>query len=245
MLKYTQLRLNPKCKLVFGKMINTKEITFNHCEADYYIILARQQEEGGMSMPGYVVHNATGRKDMMINIPYQKGLNAPDYFKRINTKEDFDKYFKYCQKGTCPKYEEFLELKSASSNFHFGYSSDPDIKKFVKLPFVDISKPFWKGYLTHLIGDKEVYSLENGAVDMKKFRKEGSNKSILHKDWDKINKKLQEKYDIQLLPEIMALGIINYVEGDTTYVNSDNLIKVIEKIRHMSDKDIYNYLIDL
>ena len=44
-------------------------------------------------MPGYVVHDATGRKDMMSNLSYRKGLNVPDYFKRIKTEEELDKYF--------------------------------------------------------------------------------------------------------------------------------------------------------
>ena len=189
-------------------------------------------------MPGYVVHDATGRKDMMSNLSYRKGLNAPDYFKKINTEEEFDKYFELCSKGEILSYEEFLELSKESSNFHFGYSSNPDIRKFIDLSFVDISKPFWKGYLTHLIGDNEAYK----SVDLKKFQEDGSPKKILHQDWDKTNKVLQEIYQIPLLPEIKQLGIVNYIDGEPIYINVRNIIKVIEKMRHMSDEDFKNYI---
>ena len=193
-------------------------------------------------MPGYVVHDATGRKDMMSSLSYRKGLNAPDYFKKINTKEEFDKYFELCSKEEILSYEEFLELSKESSNFHFGYSSDPDIRKFIDLSFVDISKPFWKGYLTHLIGDKEVYNGRNNCVYPEKFQKDGSPKEILHQDWDKTNKVLQERYQIPLLLEIKQLGIVNYIDGEPIYINVRNIIKVIEKMRHMSDEDFKNYI---
>lgn len=179
-------------------------------------------------MPGYKIHDATGNTDKMLSLIYRKGLNSPDYFKKINSEEEFTKYFSGCDPKDIPSYEEFLIIKQDT---HFGYSSDPDIKKFLSLEFVDTNKLFWEGYLIHLIGDREIYKPENGCINWDEYVKEGSQKQKLHRDWNIINKLINDMFRIPILPEILELGVVKYIEGDLSYVNLENLLKVIEKVR--------------
>lgn len=179
-------------------------------------------------MPGYMIHDATGNTEKMLNLIYRKGLNAPDFFKKINSEEEFTEYFSGCDPKDIPSYEEFLIIKQDT---HFGYSSDPDIKKFLSLEFVDINKPFWEGYLIHLIGDREIYKPENKCINWDKFIAEGSQKPKLHEDWNIINKCIYDKFGIPILSEILELGVVEYKDGTLSYVNLQNLLKVIEKVR--------------
>ena len=195
-------------------------------------------------MPGYKIHDAVGNPEKMENLAYRKGLNAPDYFKKIKSKEDFDSYFEGCDKHNILSYEEFLEI---SKDTHLGYSSNPDIKKFLNLEFVDLGKDFWEGYLVHLITDKEIYMPENECIDWDKFQEEGSKKEILHRDWDITNKVVDDEFQIPILPEIEKLGVVKYVEGEASYVHPEKVLDVIYKLRKVAcNLDSLNgYLKDL
>lgn len=195
-------------------------------------------------MPGYKIHDAVGNLTKMENLAYRKGLNAPDYFKKIKSKEDFDSYFEGCDKQDILSYVEFLEIVQ---NTHFGYSSNPDIKEFLSLEFVDLGKDFWEGYLIHLITDKEIYKPENECIDWSKFQEEGSKKEILHNDWDITNQIVNNEFHIPILPEIEKLGLVKYLDGTSRYVHPERVLDVIYKIRKIaSNSDRLNaYLKDL
>lgn len=185
-------------------------------------------------MPGQKYHDATGTPSLMRNRAYRIGLEAPDYFapkkKRMNNEEDFNLFFINCSDG--PTWED---LQKVLENPHFGYSSDPDLKEFLDLQ-LDLGNPFWRGYFTHLIGDRLAYQC--GAVNMKLFNEDcekiGYNeaRTKLHQDWDILNYVLEFKYHIKLTEEIEALDIVKYSDGKVRYVDIKLLIELIEKIRN-------------
>ncbi len=189
-------------------------------------------------MPGFKYHDATGSPLLMNVQAYRKGLVAPDYAKKIKNKEDFLLFVIDCNPKETPSFEDF---QLVMGNSHFGYSSLPQIEDFLALP-LNFDLPFWKGYYTHLIGDKMAY--QDGAVKMQLFS-EDSNKigkdearKILHNDWNKLNSILDKRYNIRILPEIEALNVVQYSEGIPRYVDCKKLIEEIERIRNSSWEQI-------
>ena len=190
-------------------------------------------------MPGQKYHDATGTLSLMKNRAYRIGLEAPDYFapkkKRMSNEDDFNLFFINCSDG--PTWDD---LQKVLENPHFGYSSDPDLKAFLDLQ-LDLENPFWRGYFTHLIGDRLAYQC--GAVNMELFKKDceeigqDNAKKQLHHDWDVLNGVLDFMYQIELTEEIAALGIVQYSDGEAQYVDINLLIEQIEKIRKCATVD--------
>ena len=125
-----------------------------------------------------------------------------------------------------------MQLKA--NDFHFGYSSNPNIEKFLDLEFVDLDNPFWMGYYTHLIIDKVIYDPDNDCIDFEKFQREGCSKTLLHRDWDIANQIFEEEYGIELLPEIEALNIVQYVhDEEPRYINVQEIMDYVEIMRNI------------
>lgn len=185
-------------------------------------------------MPGYKYHDATGAPSLMNVQAYRKGLIAPDYTKRLKSKADFLLFTIDCNPKETPSFEDF---QLVMGNSHFGYSSAPKIEDFLALP-LNFDLPFWKGYCTHLIGDKIAYQC--GAVKMQLFSEDSDKigkdeaKKILHDDWNKLNAILDERYNISILPEVEALNVVLYSDGTPHYVDSELLIAEIERLRNSS-----------
>lgn len=122
--------------------------------------------------------------------------------------------------------------------------------KFGDLSFIDLNNPFWQGYVTHLVGDKIIYG-SSDCVDMEKFKKDSNDQTIgyenararLHKDWDCVNQILQDKFGIKILPHIEEKGVVKYIEGVPTYVNTEALLKAIENIRDITSEMEMNTII--
>lgn len=203
-------------------------------------------------MPGYVIHLATSKaNDKCPN--FRRGLIAPDILKNWYKIfcHDMDVVRKKYEQWKTPEMPDFnvfaeriqqKEKWRCTDGLHYGTSSDPDIKFFMQQPYIDLSQAFWMGYYAHLVTDKRIYqrlgidrkfnkiwqeicSLPNAKelyqVEVKK----------LHNDWDILNKRYTEKYDIVLPPEVEELNVVKYKEGKTVYINVHELDDVIEELR--------------
>ena len=156
-------------------------------------------------MPGYVIHLAVAKKQLEFNKvknedEFIKGIIAPDL------------------------------LKKQGEDSHYGYSSKPNIKKFLKGH--DLKNDYDKGYFVHLATDLLFYD---------RFLSRWS--SEIYDDYDILNKKLIEKYNIQIpkeveeyvhikdgeLKKLSLKEIIEFIEGIGKLPLEDTIKKYIEK----------------
>ena len=203
-------------------------------------------------MAGALQHIASGNPEKMGSLAYRKGLNAPDYFKRglIKTEEDFNKYMEGCSPDEMLSYEDFIKV-SVSTHFMDNprHSNSPVLGRFFNSEYVDLSKPFWDAYATHLIGDK-VYYMSDEYVNMTKFRNDRERNALiatyaLHNDYNFINKMVDDEFGVMQMvsPEIQALGLIKLLEGTPVYQNPNTIIKWINLVRRLTkDMDVKQIL---
>ena len=199
-------------------------------------------------MPGYYVHFASCNPRCLNNRSFVIGVEAPDLLK---------KYYKlYGLEGTKKKYNELKEIdmpnfdvfkerikqkesKLLNDGMHYGVSSRPNILYFWNsLSKEDKKNPFYLGYFWHLITDLYMYR----NLDVKnRLLKKGINfeLNILHRDWDKTNSKIKDTYkEVKLPREILDLNVVSFIENeDTTYINWNELKKLIDDLRKYNPLD--------
>ena len=204
-------------------------------------------------MPGYVIYLSASNYSELGYPGYLKGILAPDILKK------WYKLFKGDMEAVRLKYEQWKtsemptfevlaerlaqkEQEGSTAGLHYGLSSNPNIEAFLKDPNVNINLAFWSGYHDHLYTDKRIY--QTLKIDQKLNQKWEEIKNlpnakeiysheieVLHNDWDILNKRYSEKYDITLPPEVFELNIVQFKEGKTVYVDAELLDKVIEELR--------------
>lgn len=197
-------------------------------------------------MPGYLLHFAACRPETLKNESFMKGVEAPDLLKKwvsLFGVEEACKKYDYIRWSDMPPFSRFEKRAQAKDDsqklgLHFGNSDNPDLKMFLDfLSEEEKDKPFWKGYLWHLITDRILYDWIDiaGLKQENKFQKE-----ILHKDWDKINRIVQLRYpEIWIPPEIKELNIVRFRADskNLTYVDWKKIILAIDMLRLINPID--------
>ena len=116
------------------------------------------------------------------------------------------------------------DLKDKSTS-HFGpYSSKPDLNRYCKE--VGLETSYNRGYFLHLLTDDLFYN---------KYLKGFS--SEIYEDYNIINKKLIEKYGIEIPKEI--IGKVKFHEGNTKILNYESICRFIDAVGEM-ELDDYN-----
>ncbi|MBQ3408487.1 MAG: hypothetical protein IJH12_04710 [Clostridia bacterium] len=107
---------------------------------------------------------------------------------------------------------------------HYGpNSSNPNLNKFIEKK--GISTNYNEGYFIHLLTDYLFYN---------KFLKEWN--FAIYEDYDKLNAKLIEKYNINVPSEIQK--IVKYKNGELTVLNEEELYKFIACVGKISARKI-------
>lgn len=198
-------------------------------------------------MPGYYVHLAGSNPKARNNRSFTIGVETPDLLKeylnlyglagarekyntiKTNTMPDFSRFEERVQQ---------IENKMDNSGMHYGESSNPDIWAYwSSLTTDEKRKPFFIGYLWHLLEDISIYKY----LTIKEKLNQASEKNkifpnyeelmrleldTIHKDWDKTNGIVKRTYpDVILPPEIDELGVVKIIEDDKTKYVDWNIIK--------------------
>lgn len=210
-------------------------------------------------MPGYLIHYAVCRGKSLRNRDFVLGVEAPDilkkYYKMYGDRA-FAKWDMIICGSSAPTYLDFqlraqqVELCGLDSGLHYGVSSSPGIREYWNsLYSMQHYRPFYRGYLWHLLTDKLIYAyldidskfseeLKNyNGLDVKNFKEKQREK--LHEDWDIINAKVHERYpEIALTPEVKELGVVKYKDkGNLTYVDEKILFTLISYMRTIDPID--------
>ena len=139
---------------------------------------------------------------------------AQEYLKKHNSVENVDEFIK----GVI-----YPDSTSDKSTTHYGISSGySNIGKFLESNKIDTS--FNRGYFLHLITD---YLFYNYYLD--KFSKD------IYNDYDIINARLIEKYNVNLPIEVKDR--VFFKHGETKVLNYNLACKVIDEISNL-DIDI-------
>lgn len=215
--------------------------------------------ERGVFMPGYLLHLAACKPTLLENESFRKGVEAPDLLKKWVSTLGLDKArekYEGWKENDMPDFSLLEERALAKDDdqkmgLHYGYSSNPDLIAFLDtLSEKDADNPFWRGYLWHLITDKLMYSwldisgkykqeiikLINSGHEREEVEK--AEKRKLHKDWDRTNELVREKFNIPMpLPqEIEELNIVKFIndEQPLTYISWDKVELAIELLRALN-----------
>ena len=128
---------------------------------------------------------------------------------------------KYLETHKQENEQEFLkgviapDLKDKTIS-HFGeYSSCPNLNRFCKE--VGLNSSYNRGYFLHLLTDDLFYN-----KFLEQFSKE------IYNDYDKINKALIEKYDLQVPNEIKEK--VKFEDGSTQILDLENISKFIDTV---------------
>ena len=205
-------------------------------------------------MPGYLLHYAAVKPELLKNRSFMLGVEAPDILKkyiRIYGIDGARCKYNWLKTSEMPNYDRLEERASqaekpdSSEGLHYGISSNPNIWACWN-SFTDAEKsnPFFRGYIWHLLTDYIMYK----RLDInKKFTeiltpfKDDSNlveiqkkaKNELHRDWDKTNFRVKTTYPEVVLPEeIIDLDVVKYIDDDKLiYVNWPVLKSTIDFLR--------------
>ncbi len=144
-------------------------------------------------MPGYVIHLAVAEKnaklsDIRNKEEFMRGVIAPDL------------------------------LKSVGIDSHYGNSSSPNLKSFLKNH--NLEKDYNKGYFLHLVTDYLFYNnfLEKWVPQ-------------IYDDYNTLNSILIKKYSIQLPKEVQ--NCVKFEDKALTILNFDDIISFIETVGKM------------
>lgn len=204
-------------------------------------------------MPGYLIHYAVCGGKSLKNRDFVLGVEAPDllkkYYKMYGDGAS-QKWNSIIHESSAPAYLEFelrtqhVEIYGLDSGLHYGISSFPGVREYWdSLHSMKHYRPFYRGYLWHLLTDKLIYAYldidskfseelnKNNGSDVVKFKEKQREK--LHEDWDIINSKVHKRYpEIVLTPEVEELGVVKYKdEGNLTYVDEKILFTLISYMR--------------
>ena len=201
-------------------------------------------------MPGYYAHLATVNPVLDKNRSFIYGVEMPDLLKDYYYLYGFDytkQKYNSIQTINMPNFTFFEERvqqddvdKSSTDGVHYGWSSSPNVHFFWNsLSECDKKKPFFIGYLWHLLFDLLVYpwlSIEKKFDIFLDQHKNDSNLSTLmqleydklHNDWNKLNALIRDRYpDVILTPEVIELDFVKYdYDSHLDYVDW-NIVKII------------------
>lgn len=117
------------------------------------------------------------------------------------------------------------DLTKVKSETHYGKNpAYTNLAIFLSKNKVETS--FERGKFFHLITD---YLFYNHFLERRE-------KEILHNDYDKINNKLIEKYDVKLLDEVKDQ--VFHVEGEPEILNYDTICEFIEKVSKIDINEV-------
>ena len=137
---------------------------------------------------------------------------AEEYLKKHkDVKEDYDEFIK----GVI--YPDSVTDKSLT---HYGIKSSKVILKDF-LQDNEINNSYMRGYFLHLITDYLFYNKY-----LEKFTKD------IYNDYDILNKKLIEKYNV-VLPENIQNNVF-YEDGETKILTMELVIKIIDEISDLN-----------
>ena len=205
-------------------------------------------------MPGYLVHYATVKPELLVNRSFMLGVEAPDILKKHLKIYGIDgarcKY-NWIKTSIMPNYARFekrileSETISSTTGLHYGTSSNPNVWLcWNELLEEEKNNLFFRGYIWHLLTDYIIYKrLEitkkftesliqfKDAPNLEELQKKAKNK--LHTDWDKTNSKVKATYPEVVLPEeVIELDVVKYVDsGELTYVDWLVLKSTIDFLR--------------
>ena len=146
---------------------------------------------------------------------------AEEYLKKHkDVKEDYDEFIK----GVI--YPDSVTDKSLT---HYGIKSSKVILKDF-LQDNEINNSYMRGYFLHLITDYLFYNKY-----LEEFTKD------IYNDYDILNKKLIEKYNV-VLPENIQNNVF-YEDGETKILTMELVIKIIDEISDLNlnavEKEVY------
>lgn len=131
--------------------------------------------------------------------------------------------------------EEFIrgnvdpDLTNDKTSTHFGKSPTyTNLKEFLLHNKLDNS--FNKGRFLHLIADYLFYNYYLKDIPRKE------SKEILHNDYDKTNKLLIEKYELEIIEEINKY--IFFKEGVPEILKIDLAVKVVNEISSLNIEEV-------
>lgn len=150
-------------------------------------------------MPGYVIHLAIAKKQIELNKiqneeEFIRGVIAPDLLKQVGI------------------------------DSHYGNSSNPNLKKFLKKH--TIKTDYNKGYFLHLVTDYIFYNkfLDNWTPE-------------IYEDYDVLNNSLIRKYGLSIPKE--AQEYVKFQDKALTILNFDDIISFIETVGKISINEMY------
>lgn len=205
-------------------------------------------------MPGYLLHYAAVKPELLLNRSFMLGVESPDILKKHLKIYGIDgarcKY-NWTKTSIMPNYDRFekriLEPETIGSTIglHYGTSSNPDVWLcWIELSEKEKNNPFFRGYIWHLLTDYIMYkrleiskkfteSLTPFKDDPNLAELQKKAKNELHTDWDKTNSKVKATYPEVILPEeVIELDVVKYVySGELTYVNWFVLKSTIDFLR--------------
>ena len=171
-------------------------------------------------MPGFTIHIAIAKQYI------KKHKNE------IKSEEDFIKGV------IAPDMNSNLDgpAEDKSKN-HYGkwgkYEVETHLNEFLNDPGINIEQDYWKGYFLHLLTDHYFYNKER--YFKKEHRQVVANNDRLYYDYDCLNKKLVEKYKIDLLEKVKKH--MNMYDAKPKYLKEERIIDFIEEISNMNIKD--------
>ena len=211
-------------------------------------------------MPGYYIHLAACNPKARENNLFRIGVEVPDLLKtyyELGVNAARIKYNQLKIKGM-PPFNYFLlrlnqkEVANKPLGMHYGLSSDPNVLVYWQNLTLDKQQnAFFQGYLWHLLTDLLIYTYLDWDTKLKLYTKYqlGTKEqaiSLLHQDWDKTNKKIQELYpNLTIPPEIAELNIIHFLPSqDLTFIDLDQIIKLINFLAQFNpiEEDINNII---
>lgn len=171
-------------------------------------------------MPGFTIHIAIAKQyiakhklEIKDEEQFIKGVIAPDMNEKLDGPAE-DKSKKHY--GKWGKYEV-----------------ETHINEFLNDLKIDIKQDYWKGYFLHLLTDHYFYNKD------KYFKQEHQemvkNNDRFYYDYDCLNKKLIEKYEIEIFDNIRKY--MNIYEGEPKYLKETKIIDFIEQISNMNIQD--------
>lgn len=116
------------------------------------------------------------------------------------------------------------DLQQDKAKSHYGpCSSEPNLEKFLKEN--GISDSFHEGYFLHLVTDYLFYNKFLARWD-----------TSIYDDYDKLNKRIIEKYGIRIQKEIE--NKVGFKVGDLSILKEDNVYEFIEFVGKLHIKDM-------